>query len=62
MWAKLYLNASIFKIDRKAKMMAKIIEDMVENTNNFILNIVGESAVETPSKPLMENMVPHQIP
>ena len=43
-------------------MMAKIIEDMVENTNNFIFNIDGESAVETPSKPFMENTIPHQIP
>ena len=62
MFDRLYLNWSIFKLDRKASVRATIMATIFDSRNNLTLNMDGDIAEVTPRMPHTQNIVPHQIP
>ena len=61
-FARLYLNLSIFKQDKKASKRATTMATRFDTKNNLTLGTDGDIAELTPSMPHTQNMVPHQIP
>ena len=62
MFARLYLNLSIFKEDRKASVRATTMAARLEAKNNLTLSTDGDIEEVTPSMPHTQNIAPHQIP